>query len=66
MLRAAVQGDAHSAADGGPVSQQLGQVEGAGRGEETGEGARAEGEGGERESVRAKVVGLEIGEKKKD
>ena len=46
MLRAAGQGDAHRAAHGGPVPQQLEQVEGARRGEEAGKGARAEGEGG--------------------
>ena len=40
-------GDAHSAANGGPVSQQLGQVEGAGRGEEAGKGEAREGETGE-------------------
>ena len=40
-------GDAHSAANGGPVPQQLGQVEGARRGEEAGEGEDREGETGE-------------------
>ena len=45
-------GYAHGPAHGGPVPQQLGKVEGAGRGEEAAEGTRAEGEGGGRTEIK--------------
>ena len=45
-------GDAHGPAHGGPVPQQLGKMEGAGRGEEAAEGTGAEGEGGGRTEIK--------------
>ena len=44
LLRAAVQGDAHGAAHGGAVPQQLGQVEAVGGGEEDWKGEGGNGE----------------------
>ena len=44
MLRVAGEGDADRAAHGGPVPQQLDQVEAVGGGEETGEGEGGKGE----------------------
>ena len=50
VLRLAGQGDAHRDPDAGAVSEQLGALETAGRGEEEGEGEAGAGEEGARET----------------
>ena len=50
VLRPAGQGDAHRDPDAGAVSEQLGALETAGRGEEEGEGEAGAGEAGARET----------------
>ena len=50
VLRPAGQGDAHRDPDAGAVSEQLGALETAGRGEEEGEGEAGAGKEGARET----------------
>ena len=50
VLRPACQGDAHRDPNAGAVSEQLGALETAGRGEEEGEGEAGAGEEGARET----------------